>query len=160
MASQGDLGVGEASMMESVIIFDERVISGSFREETLEKKRNYDRAVSKKDDALTRLREAHRDIESRHNESAYGMMRAEIEHLEFHTERTFWLEHHGQNTEALKYVNHFEKAARKQVNSRRILELSVTSPLPGTTGDGLQRQTRGSKLEHLSATILVMMVTP
>lgn len=42
---------------------------------------NFDDAVSEKDDALTRLREAQRDIESRRNDNAYGIMRAEIERL-------------------------------------------------------------------------------
>lgn len=42
---------------------------------------NYDDMISEKDDALTRLREAQRGIESRRNDNAYGMMRAEVERL-------------------------------------------------------------------------------
>lgn len=42
---------------------------------------NFDDAVSEKDDALTRLREMQRDLESRRNDKADVMMRAEIDRL-------------------------------------------------------------------------------
>ncbi|KAG2115082.1 HOOK-domain-containing protein [Suillus discolor] len=93
--SQGDISFGEASMTEDdhyYLIQSERsqILS---EKETVEKvyqalledhrtlQTNYDDMVSEKDDALTRLREAQRGIESRRNDNAYGMMRAEVERL-------------------------------------------------------------------------------
>ncbi|KAG0705331.1 HOOK-domain-containing protein [Suillus ampliporus] len=94
-ASQGDIGVGEASMTEddhyyriqserSQILSEKETVEKVYQtlvEEHRTLQTNYDDAVSEKDDALTRLREAQRDIESRRNDNAYGMMRAEIERL-------------------------------------------------------------------------------
>jgi protein HOOK3 len=94
-ASQGDISVGETSMTEDdhyYLIQSERsqILS---EKETVEKvyqalleehrtlQTSYDDAVSEKDDALTRLREAQRAIESKRNDNAYGMMRAEIDRL-------------------------------------------------------------------------------
>ncbi|KAG2157579.1 HOOK-domain-containing protein [Suillus bovinus] len=93
--AQGDISFGESSMTEDdhyYLIQSERsqILS---EKETVEKvyqalleehrtlQTNYDDMVSEKDDALTRLREAQRGIESRRNDNAYGMMRAEIERL-------------------------------------------------------------------------------
>ncbi|KAG1868746.1 HOOK-domain-containing protein [Suillus tomentosus] len=93
--SQGDISFGEASMTEDdhyYLIQSERsqILS---EKETVEKvyqalleehrtlQTNYDDMISEKDDALTRLREAQRGIESRRNDNAYGMMRAEVERL-------------------------------------------------------------------------------
>ncbi len=42
---------------------------------------NYDDVVSEKDDIQARLREARHDAESRRNDKADGMMRAEIDRL-------------------------------------------------------------------------------
>jgi protein HOOK3 len=42
---------------------------------------NFDDVVSEKDDSLARLREAQRDLESRRNDKADAMMRAEIDRL-------------------------------------------------------------------------------
>lgn len=90
-----DISFGEASMTEDdhyYLIQSERsqILS---EKETVEKvyqalleehrtlQTNYDDMISEKDDALTRLREAQRGIESRRNDNAYGMMRAEVERL-------------------------------------------------------------------------------
>lgn len=42
---------------------------------------NFDDAVSEKDEALAQLREASRQVDSKRNDKADGMMRAEIDRL-------------------------------------------------------------------------------
>ncbi|OAX41580.1 HOOK-domain-containing protein [Rhizopogon vinicolor AM-OR11-026] len=94
-ASQGDAGVSEVSMTEddhyyriqserSQILSEKETVEKVYQtlmDEHRTLQTSYDDMVSEKDDALARLREAQMDIESRPNDNAYGMMRAEIDRL-------------------------------------------------------------------------------
>ncbi|KAH7927726.1 HOOK-domain-containing protein [Leucogyrophana mollusca] len=94
-SSQGDHGVGEVSMTEddhyyriqserSQILTEKETVEKVYQaliEEHRTLQSSFDDVVSEKEDALNRLREAQRDIDSRRNDNANVMMRAEIDRL-------------------------------------------------------------------------------
>ncbi|KAF8837019.1 HOOK-domain-containing protein [Paxillus ammoniavirescens] len=81
-SSQGDHGVGESE--RSQILAEKETVEKVYQtllEDHRTLQTNFDDVVSEKDDSLARLREAQRDLESRRNDKADAMMRAEIDRL-------------------------------------------------------------------------------